>query len=119
MVGPADQIQLNREKERMLQSSNTVPMEFDSRATMLWKRMRKNRLAVLGGALLIGFFLVAVGAPLIAPHDPLAQDLYNRLQGPSLGHPFGTDDFGRDILSRVIYGARISLRIGAPTFVYS
>ena len=79
---------------------------------MIWKRLRKNRLAVAGGVLLVGFVLLALVAPLVAPHDPLAQDLYNRLAAPSLTHPFGTDDFGRDILSRVIYGSRISLRIG-------
>ncbi|MFT5365254.1 MAG: peptide/nickel transport system permease protein [Candidatus Latescibacterota bacterium] len=81
-------------------------------AQMLWKRLRKNRLAVVGGVLLVGFLFVAVFAPLLTPYDPLAQDLYNRLKLPSLDHPFGTDDFGRDILSRVIFGSRISLRIG-------
>ena len=59
-----------------------------------------------------GFLLLAFAAPLIAPADPMAQALYNRLSPPTLEHPFGTDDFGRDILSRVIYGARISLRVG-------
>jgi peptide/nickel transport system permease protein len=56
--------------------------------------------------------LVALLAPILAPHDPLEQDLYKRLQPPSLANPLGTDDFGRDILSRIIYGSRISLRIG-------
>ena len=58
------------------------------------------------------FLLLAALAPWAAPYDPLEQDLYNRLSPPSMTHPFGTDDFGRDILSRVIYGTRISLRIG-------
>ncbi len=56
--------------------------------------------------------VVAVLAPLLAPFDPLAQDLYQRLRPPSWEHPMGTDEFGRDILSRVIHGSRISLRIG-------
>ena len=77
-----------------------------------WRRLRKNRLAVLGGAVLVAFLLVAFLAPVLAPHDPLAQDLYNRLSEPSLTHPFGTDDFGRDVLSRVIHGTRISLKVG-------
>lgn len=77
-----------------------------------WKRLRKQRLALVGGGTLVLLVAVALLAPLLAPQDPLAQDLYGRLQPPSLEHPFGTDDFGRDILSRIIYGARISLRIG-------
>ena len=77
-----------------------------------WKRLRRQRLALVGGGVLILLVFVALLAPLLAPQDPLAQDLYGRLQAPSLEHPFGTDDFGSDILSRIIYGARISLRIG-------
>ena len=53
--------------------------------------------------------LVALLAPLLAPYDPLAQNLYARLQPPSASHWLGTDDFGRDIFSRIVYGARISL----------
>ena len=79
---------------------------------LFWKRLLKNRLAAAGGVLLLGFLLLAIAAPLAAPHDPYAQNLYERLQPPSLAYPFGTDDFGRDVLSRVIYGARISLRVG-------
>ncbi len=79
---------------------------------LFWKRLLKNRLAAAGGILLLGFLLLAIAAPLAAPHDPFAQNLYERLQPPSLTHPFGTDDFGRDVLSRVIHGARISLRVG-------
>ena len=78
----------------------------------LWHRLRQNRLSVVGLALIAGFLLLAFAAPLIAPADPMRQALYNRLSPPTLAHPFGTDDFGRDILSRVIYGARISLRVG-------
>ena len=81
-------------------------------ARWLWHRLRQNRLSVVGLALIAGFLLLAFAAPLIAPADPMAQALYNRLSPPTLEHPFGTDDFGRDILSRVIYGARISLRVG-------
>jgi peptide/nickel transport system permease protein len=77
-----------------------------------WKQLMANRLAVVGGILLVGFLLLSALAPLIAPYDPLEQDLYHRLASPSLSHPFGTDDFGRDILSRVIVGSRISLHVG-------
>jgi peptide/nickel transport system permease protein len=67
-------------------------------------------LAITGAVLAIGWFLVAIFAPLVAPHDPLAQTFVAQ-QSPSSAHPFGTDELGRDVLSRVIYGARISLPI--------
>jgi ABC-type dipeptide/oligopeptide/nickel transport system permease subunit len=82
------------------------------RLHQLWRRLRKNRLAVAGGALLALFLLIAAAAPWVAPHDPLTQDLYGRLSPPSAKNWFGTDDFGRDILSRVLHGARVSLRVG-------
>ena len=82
------------------------------RLHQLWRRLRKNRLAVAGGALLTLFLLIAAAAPWIAPRDPLAQDLYGRLSPPSAKNWFGTDDFGRDILSRVLHGSRVSLRVG-------
>jgi peptide/nickel transport system permease protein len=81
-------------------------------SSLFWRRLKRNRLALVGGGILTFFLLTAAGAPLLAPADPLVQDLYHRLSPPSYEHPFGTDDFGRDVLSRVIYGSRISLRIG-------
>jgi peptide/nickel transport system permease protein len=64
-----------------------------------------------GGGLLVAFLLVALAAPLIAPFDPIAQDLSARLQSPSFGHLFGTDFYGRDVLSRVVWGTRVDLQI--------
>lgn len=78
----------------------------------IWQDLKKHRLALIGGGVLVVLIGMAALAPVLAPHDPLAQDLYRRLEPPSSANMFGTDDFGRDILSRVIYGARISLRIG-------
>lgn len=72
----------------------------------------KNRLATAGGLLLIVLALVAVCAPWVSPHDPLQVSLPEALQGPSAVHLLGTDQLGRDVLSRLIYGARISLVIG-------
>jgi peptide/nickel transport system permease protein len=69
----------------------------------------RNRLVFAGGLLVVLLVVVALFAPVIAPADPIATDAVARLQAPSLDHPFGTDRFGRDILSRVIYGSRISL----------
>lgn len=80
----------------------------------------KRRLSVRIGIPLLLVVLVMTLAPsLLAPADPIAQNLGERLRAPSLGHPFGTDDFGRDILSRVIYGTRISLVIAVVVVVAS
>jgi len=69
-------------------------------------------LSLVIGAGILGFFvLMAIAAPLVAPYDPVAQMADVRLQPPSLAHPFGTDNFGRDILSRVIWGTRVDLQI--------
>ena len=71
-----------------------------------------NRLALFGAAVMVIFLLMAIFAPLIAPYDPLGQNLTQKFAPPSASHPFGQDELGRDILSRVIYGARISLTAG-------
>ncbi|RZU39734.1 ABC transporter permease [Edaphobacter modestus] len=75
----------------------------------MWSRIRQHPLAAIGIVLLIVFLIAAVFAPWLAPDDPAALDLYGRLVGPSGAHWFGTDELGRDILSRTLYGARISL----------
>lgn len=67
----------------------------------------------IGSAGLLAFVLAALFAPLLTPYDPIALDLAAGLQPPSTEHPFGTDQLGRDILTRVIFGARIDLQIGA------
>jgi len=73
----------------------------------------RNRMAVLGTTMLLAFVVCAIFADYIAPHDPLEMDLMKPFQGPgSPGHLLGTDNFGRDILSRLIFGSRISLTVG-------
>ena len=74
-------------------------------------RFFHNRLAVIGSVLLLIFILLAIFAPLVAPCDPLANDYSAILSPPTAAHPCGTDNLGRDILSRIIYGTRISLRV--------
>jgi peptide/nickel transport system permease protein len=74
---------------------------------------RSNRLAAAGIVLVTIFVILAIFAPWIAPQDPASINLPLRLQSPSVAHWFGTDELGRDILSRVIYGARISMLVGA------
>ena len=73
---------------------------------------RRNRLAAVGMVFVAVFILFALFAPWIAPKDPALPDLPSRLQSPGGAHWFGTDELGRDILSRVIYGARISMLVG-------
>ncbi len=76
------------------------------------KFIRKNPLAAAGIVIWAVFILCAVLAPVIAPYDPAVQDLANRFQPPGGAHWFGTDSFGRDIFSRVVYGAKISIPSG-------
>ncbi|WP_263059756.1 ABC transporter permease [Pectobacterium sp. F1-1] len=75
--------------------------------------MLRNPLTAMGSAIVLMLMLVAIFAPWIATHDPLAQDLANALQAPSAAHYFGTDEFGRDVFSRLVYGSRITLYIVA------
>ncbi len=71
-----------------------------------------------GLVLLFGFLVLAVFAPWIAPYDPILQDPAARLLPPSFAHPFGTDNFGRDVLSRVIWGTRVDLQIAVIGVVF-
>lgn len=77
-----------------------------------WHSFCKNRLALIGLGIVIFFILLAIMAPWVAPFSITDQKLLERLQAPSSKHWFGTDDFGRDIFSRIVYGARISLWVG-------
>ncbi|WP_316176051.1 MULTISPECIES: ABC transporter permease [unclassified Bradyrhizobium] len=83
-----------------------------SQPSRLWLAFSRNPLFWLGALLLALIIVVAVLAPLIAPHDPLEQNIVARLEPPSAEFLFGTDNYGRDVLSRLIYGARISLMVG-------
>ena len=81
------------------------------------KLFKSNYLFTLGVIICVFWIVMAVLAPIIAPYDPIAQDLTLRLKAPSAAHIFGTDNFGRDIFSRVIYGGRYSLLAGCLTVV--
>jgi peptide/nickel transport system permease protein len=80
-------------------------------------RFFANKLAVLGLAIIVVLILVAIFAPLIAPHDPLRQDLTQTLQSPGSGHWLGTDALGRDQLSRLVYGSRIAMVVGLASIL--
>jgi len=76
------------------------------------RRLLRNRLAAAGGAVILFFFLVSALPGLFASHEPNRIDIVNILRPPSSAHPLGTDDLGRDVLARVVYGARVSLKVG-------
>jgi ABC-type dipeptide/oligopeptide/nickel transport systems, permease components len=78
----------------------------------LWEALRKNKLMLAGSGLVLLLLFVSLLAPWLAPYDPGQIDLTNVLASPSFKHLFGTDQLGRDVLSRMIWGARISLKVG-------
>lgn len=87
-------------------------VEFVSQRQRAWRTFLRNRAAVVGLVMVIVIVAIAVAAPLLAPHDPLKQAPSERLLAPGADYVLGRDDFGRDILSRIIYGTRISLLVG-------
>lgn len=76
------------------------------------KRLLKNKAAVVGGLIILFIILVGIIGPLFLKTDPNAQDLVNKLQPPSKEHWFGTDNFGRDIFTRIIFGTQLTLKVG-------
>ncbi|MBW6464051.1 MAG: ABC transporter permease [Dethiobacteria bacterium] len=84
----------------------------DTEWTLVWRHLRRNRLAMAGLIVLVLFLLIAIFAPLLTPHDPVITNLGNALAKPSSEHLLGTDWLGRDNLARILYGSRISLAIG-------
>lgn len=97
-------------------TADIKPITAEEKLTPPWKEawlsFCKNRLALIGLGIVIFFIIIAIIAPWIAPYSFKDQNLANRLLAPSSEHWFGTDDFGRDIFSRIVYGARISLWVG-------
>jgi peptide/nickel transport system permease protein len=77
-----------------------------------WARLKRNRMAMTGLALVAGLFVVSLFAPWLAPYDPNSINLKEVLMPPSPGHLLGTDTLGRDVLSRIIFGSRVSLKVG-------
>ena len=85
-------------------------------ANTLWgdayRRLIRHKLAMFGAVVLLIVVIMGIFGPVIAPYDPNGMDFAQRFAGPSLEHWMGTDDFGRDIFSRIIYGSRVSLQVG-------
>ena len=89
-----------------------APAPARSRRWDVWRRAARARLAPLGAVVLLLAIAAAIGAPFLAPYDPLKQNLGNTLAAPGRAHALGTDNVGRDVLSRVIWGTRVSLVAG-------
>lgn len=80
--------------------------------SVFWQRFKYNRMAVCGGVVVLLLMVAALSAPLIAPYEPGAINAWQVLSPPSMQHWFGTDELGRDVFSRILYGSRISLQVG-------
>lgn len=102
-------------------TAEAVTPGFSTATTPDWqrrlRRIRRSRNLMIGGGILLALVLVALFTPLLAPYSPDAHDYANTLKPPSLSHPFGTDNFGRDVFSRVLYGTRIDLRVGVTAVI--
>ena len=86
-----------------------------SQLKLAWIQVRRNRLATLGMMIILLAVAIAVISPVLAPANPTKQNMTSKLVPPSLDHPLGTDAFGRDVLSRIMYGSRTSLFVGLTT----
>ena len=82
------------------------------RESIFWRQFRRNHLAMVGGVVVVLLGLAAILAPVLTPYDPSAYDVKQILLSPSPAHWLGTDQIGRDVLSRMLYGARISMSVG-------
>jgi peptide/nickel transport system permease protein len=99
--------------------SRTIRAKKESNLSIILKRLAKNKLAVFGGSIFIALCIVAIFANFIAPYGYEAIDVANKYARPSLQHLFGTDQLGRDIFSRVIYGSRWSISMGVSAALIS
>jgi len=96
----------------------TLPA-FDTRARRAWRRARRRPAALAGAVVVVLFTVVALAAPWLATSDPLKTDWAKIRKAPTWAHPFGTDDLGRDGLSRVVWGTRISMQAGVLSILFA
>ena len=93
------------------QTAATAP-DLPKKQSRVWKKLKRNPAALLGGTVVLFFVAVALLAPILPINDPTATDWLAVRQAPSAQYPFGTDEIGRDVLSRMIWGAQASLLAG-------
>lgn len=95
-----------------MQESKPKQVKRQSEFAIIWRRFKRNKIAMAGMIIVVAYYFIAILAPILAPYDPQEIDLLNPLSPPGKDHLLGTDPIGRDVLSRIIYGARISLLVG-------
>lgn len=100
-----------------MSGQNMPEPQLISQQQRAWRAFKSNKSALIGLVMIILIVLIAIFASLIATHDPLTQNTINRLQDPSSDHWLGTDDYGRDVFSRIIYGTRVALMVGVLSVV--
>jgi len=110
--------------DKSLRTRDSLPLAFEKTndTELVAERPRWNKLNrtfYIGASLVVLVFLIAWVGPLLLPHAPLEQDLSNTMQSPSRAHLLGTDQFGRDLLTRILYGMRVDLQIGIIATVYT
>src|SRR5947209_8452166 len=93
--------------------SRPLPGSVGGRARAWWHLLLQNRMAMTGAAVILAWVVIALLSPVIAPYDPIDQNVRLRLQGPSAAHWFGVDGLGRDVFSRVLWGGRVSLPVAS------
>ncbi|MCA1033726.1 MULTISPECIES: nickel transporter permease [Bacillus] len=93
--------------------ASSIPISKRKRkGAALAKELVQNKMSLIGGTIVLLYILLAILAPAISPYDPYEIDLVNKLQAPSAEHIMGTDDKGRDVFSRILYGSQLSLAVG-------
>ncbi len=102
-------------EQKVDQVSQLKTPKTDTEIRQIWRHLRRNRMAMVGLAILVLFLVSSIFAPMLTPHDPIKLDLINARQVPSSEHLMGTDWQGRDVFTRILYGGRISLMIGFIT----
>jgi peptide/nickel transport system permease protein len=97
----------------------TEALRPQSTAPLCLQRLARHPSVLLGALLVLAVVSGAVFAPLLSPYDPVALNSQDRLQGPSVAHPLGTDQYGRDNLSRILYGGRTSLLVAGSSILFA
>lgn len=93
--------------------NNVLPgKQLISQRQRAWRSFKNNKSALVGLVMIVSLVLIAIFAPLVATHDPLSQSIINKFAAPSTEHFLGTDNYGRDVFSRIVYGTRVALEVG-------
>ena len=104
--------------EKIKADISNLKRKKSSQMSLVWSRFKKNKLALVGFIIVSIVIFIAIFAPLLTPYDPLETDPFNRLKAPSAEHWLGTDELGRDVLTRLFYGSRIALLIGVLIILF-